>query len=507
MNKARVFRIIGVALALTLVALPAFAADPNPGKGNTDVVVQNTTASTAAAKAIYYDTDGNIDYQNDQSIAGRGSFVFRASDATLGDNWQGSMVLQSDNELAAVAEIRWTEGSSADRTRGAAYTGYAAGTTEVYLPYVAFIPNAQWSSFTVQNTEDRTANLQIVYIDRTGGALPAKTDTLPKFGSKTYNMNQPGGAVPDFTQTAYYQANCANPSVGCQWSGAVKITSTGSNPPKITVVGVNNYAQYTVSYNAFTAGSTTTYAPSVTRRCTDCAFNGGTWQEWSVITVQCLETSQACNVTMDFAKEDGTPSGTLPTQSIVAGGAKAASTRNGNDWDYSWFNTNLSGGAWAGSAVVRSTNNTKIAVVVFNIRPNRNYAGGTSGASSLEAGTEIFLPAAYQIGTTCPPGDGWSAFSIFGVQNPGTTAANDVDIYFYDRNGSQRFVLQNQSIPGGKAKRVHTRLDCGTLNLGLNWSGSIYVKADVPVVAVIENHFWGTQNDMMAYNSYEPVSR
>ncbi len=502
MTKMRLASIAMVILALLMAVTPVLAADPVPGKGNTDVVVQNTNQSQPTdVKAVYYDTDGNIDFEKPQSINAKGSHIFKAFDATLGDNWTGSMILQSSEEVAAVAEILWTEGSSTDGTTAAAYTGYASGATTMYLPFAVYSKDSQFTRVTVQNTEDFAANISIDYVNREGGKDFTTTDSIPRFGSKTYDLSKPGGAVPNFSTTSFWQARCNEGQ--CFWSGALKITAT--NNAKLTVVATNHWRWYAAAFNAFTAGNATNFVPSVERRCTDCTFNGGVWQGYSVITVQCLETSQNCNVVMDFVKEDGTSSGTLPEKTIVAGGALAASTRNGNDWEYSWFNTNLPN-PWAGSAVVRSTNGTKLGVVSYSIRPERIYAAGANGASTSVAGTETFLPSAQQIGPCPDTNFQFQAFSIIRIQNPGTAKANDVDVYYYNRDGSLAFQRLNQQIDPGKSISQHTRVDCSsiTVNPGnnRNWLGAVYVKSDQPVVAVLENHYWGNRTFMTAYNSY-----
>ena len=181
------------------------------------------------------------------------------------------------------------------------------------------------------------------------------------------------------------------------------------------------------------------------------------------------------------------------------------STRNGNDWTYDWFNSNL-GSPWAGSAVVRSTNNTKLGVVSYSIRPEKIYAGGSNGATTSVAGTETFLPSAQQIGPCPDPSFAFQAFSIIRIQNPGTVKANDVDVYYYNRDGSLAYQRLNQQIDPGKSISQHTRVDCSsiTVNPGgsRNWQGSVYIKSDQPVVAVLENHYWGNRTFMTAYNSY-----
>ena len=84
---------------------------------------------------------------------------------------------------------------------------------------------------------------------------------------------------------------------------------------------------------------------------------------------------------------------------------------------------------------MRSTNNTKLAVVSYSIRPTGlNYAGGSGGASTLEAGTRTYLPSVYQVqdlGSACVPGaggDNWKSFSIIRIQNPSANNASDVDV-------------------------------------------------------------------------------
>ena len=109
MKKTRMFAVIALVVAMLVMALPAYASDPNPGEGNTDVIVtnmnQNTGAAPASVTALYYSQGGAPEYNRTRTINSRGSFNFKASDAQLGDNWKGSMVVQSDAELAAVAEI------------------------------------------------------------------------------------------------------------------------------------------------------------------------------------------------------------------------------------------------------------------------------------------------------------------------------------------------------------------------------------------------------------------
>ena len=253
MKKTQMVAVIALVVAMLVMALPAYAADPNPGEGNTDVIVtnmnQNTGAAAASVTAIYYNQSGVVEYSRPHTINSRGSFNFKASDAPLGDNWQGSMVIQSDAELAAVAEILWTGGSSADGTTGDAYTGFPDGSTVMYVPYAVYSVNSQFSVFSVQNTDASSpANIRLTFRNRNGGQDLQVTDTIPAQGSKSFD-------VRSFTQlqsTSFWQTNC---NAGqCFWSGAVKVEST--NGKKITAAVTNHWADWAVAYSAVSSGAT-----------------------------------------------------------------------------------------------------------------------------------------------------------------------------------------------------------------------------------------------------------
>ena len=496
MKKKQMVAVIVLVVAMLVMALPAYAADPNPGEGNTDVVVtntnQNTGAAAASVTAIYYNQSGAVEYSRPRSINSRGSYNFKASDAQLGDNWKGSMVVQSDAELAAVAEIHWTGGSFSDGKEADAYTGYAQGASDYYFPFVVRAPNAQYTALTVQNTEDSTTTIQMTYINRNGVVdFQNVTDTIPAFGSKTYTMNQPGvNGVPNLAQTQYWTQN------GNTWTGAVKVTAL--NGKKIAAVASNFWQQWSVAYNGLVRGATQSYIPSASRRF-DAALG---WREFSQIVVQCASTT-TCNAAIDFINATTGQVNLTLTKSVNAGAAIGANTKGGGDFDPNLYATAL-GNAWTGSVVVRSTNGTNLAVVAYSIRSGNNQAGGTSGATVQDGGIETFLPAVYQKNTqnvSCPSSDSaWTAFSLVRIQNPGTTNATNVDIYYFNLDGSQAFQELDRSVNAGKSLNRNMRVNCNEIPLGGNWTGSIYIRSDQPLVAVIEN-VWGSA-EMAAYNGY-----
>lgn len=494
MKKTRLFSIVALVLLLALTAVPAFAADPNPGSGNTDVVVTNTNQDTAASPAdvtaVYYNPNGGIEYQRPRQINSRGSFTFQASDTPLGDNWIGSMVLQSDYELAAVAEITWSNGSAADGTTAGAYTGYAFGATTMYLPYIVRNPEAQFTRVSVQNTDPDAVTIKMEYINRDGATDFTITDTIDGLGSKTYDMHLPGGKVPNLMNTPYAASNG-------NWTGGLKVSSL--NGKEIAAVATNHWRQYAIAFNGSASGATKQYVPSLARRYDPVQD----WREFSIINAQCLETSGTCNVKIEYFEASTGQKKLELNRSIAAGAALGANTRNGGDWTFNDFLP--LGDTFAGSAIVSTTNNTKIAVVAQSIRPATNLAGATSGANASDAGTETFLPAVYQKNrdnVSCPndPDNDWTQFSLVRIQNPTNSNANDVDIYYFNQNGTQALVQPNNSVAAGKSLNKNTRVQCAEIGLGGNWTGSVYIKSDVPVVAVAET-LWGGLK-MASYNGY-----
>lgn len=495
MKKTRLFTVLGLVLVTLLAALPAYA-DPNPGEGNTDVIVTNTNQNTGAAAAqvtaIYYNTSGTAEYNRNRSINSRGSYNFKASDAQLGDNWNGSMVLQSDNELAAVAEVKYTGGTFDDGKETDAYTGYAAGASQMYFPFVAYASN-QYTVITIQNTEDTAVTIQMTYTNRDGNVDFANvSSTIPAFGSKSFPMNTPGqNGVPNLTQTNFWAQTGT-------WVGAVKVVA--QNNKKIAAVASNHWNLWSVAYNGTAAGAQTNYVPSAERR--DSTAQGQGWRGFSVVIVQCVSNS-TCNSRLRFYNAANGNLDLTLTKNVNSGAAVGANTRTGGDWAASSYN--VLGNAWAGSVVVDTTNGTQVSVTAYSIRPGNNVAGATSAANTNDGGKETFLPAVYQRNTdnvSCPndPNNDWTQYSLMRFQNPTGSNATNVDIYYFNQDGSSAYQELNQSIQAGKSINRNTRVNCSTIPLGGNWTGSVYVHSDVDLVAVSETLVGGS--DMSAYNGY-----
>jgi hypothetical protein len=332
------------------------------------------------------------------------------------------------------------------------------------------------------------------YVNRDGVVDATINDSLPGLGSKTYDLSLPSSVVPDLTQTTYYSQNGF-------WTGAVVIETQGSQ--KIAAVATNHWNNWAVSYNGSASSGQEVFVASAERRYDPVQD----WRGFTVVIAQCAEDSQSCDVRLRYINANTGTTDLTIDRSIVAGAALGANTRNGGDWDFDTFA--VLGDLWVGSVVVDTTNQTDISVIVYTIRPGTLIAGSSSGAIAANGGTETFLAGIYQKNTeniSCPvnPNQAWTQYSLIRIQNPSGANANDVDVYFYDRDGNTDEVVENLTIEAGKSTNLNTRVNCADIDLGGNWEGSVYITADQPVVAIAQTLWGGTK--MNEYNGYS-VSR
>ncbi|MBC7224930.1 MAG: hypothetical protein H5T59_11775 [Anaerolineae bacterium] len=462
-------------LALVLVlmtVLPVLAADPDPGTGNTDIIVQNTDTNTANPAATvnvdYINQAGGVERTVSANVKPLAAAEFSAATSGLGDGWLGSAVVSSEKELAAVVNVIWTNGSANDHTTGGEYAGYETGSTEVYFPYLVYNPNLQFSRFSIQNVDTGgTANITMKYINRDGVLDFTITDTVPAQAQKTYELNKPGPKIPVWTNSTYFNTNG-------NWTGAVVVTS--DRP----IVGVmtNHWKNWAMVMNGSATAATKVYVPSVARRT---RMKGGSlkWVEWSIITVQNPSTTTNASVSLTYINGDtGTIDLTITGQIIGPGAAKGYNTKSGGDVDKTVFD--VLGDAWTGSVIVQS--NIPVVVGVIGTRGQNSQAIGTLGVSSATAGTDVFLPAVYQKKS----GNTWLVNSLIRLQNTSTSTAT-FDVYFYDRAGNLTYSLTGQTVAGEKVWKYNTKVH--NPPLGYNWEGSVYIHSNQPMVAVVENLF------------------
>ncbi|MFZ1471328.1 MAG: hypothetical protein WAV79_00245, partial [Anaerolineae bacterium] len=400
------------------------------GGWNSTILVRNNGGNAFVDVKFYDPFDGFLATQTNSNLAGQG--VWEVPVGLSG--FSGAVVVDASQDQAMIVENRYSGSDYGDGNAAVAYSAFDAGSATMYLPYAVYYPDAvtggvpfvQYSRFTVQNTTTAAASLQLTYINRGGVTDFTRTDTLLANGLRNYDLRYPGGAVPDLRQTGYYTTQCDNILVGCNWTGANKITST--NGQLITSVLTNYWRWYVAAYNGVSGGAQPVFAPSIERRCTDCNPNAGSWQGFSITIVQNLGNSNA-NVTLRYRNAaTGNEDLTISNQTITPNAAKGFNTRSGGNVGATVYN--VLGGAWAGAVMVESSQ--PLAVAQITLRPDNNVAGAYTGVHSGLASTNTYLPAVHQQNTaytSCPPNENqWDQYSILRIQNPTTSNATDVDI-------------------------------------------------------------------------------
>ena len=466
---------VAVTLALTLAMLVSVVQArplnqyPDPGTSVTNIVVQNKSTGTnedATVMIEYYDTQGNLDHTNpNNTIAPKSVSEFKTQDEPLGDGWQGSAVVSSDRDLAAIVSIKNYDvpGAPDGFTQGA-YNGATEGMTTLYFPSL-YVFQYIVSRLTVQNVEGTEATVYISYYDREGTYLGKKTDTIPAYSQKTYYLGDPDD-VPFDPATID--------------DGSAVVTSTN----KLAGVAVTTWGNRSGAYQALTDNNkgTTLYAPSHYRYKYSQAQADYTL--FSALNLQNTSPTATANVTVTYYSRTGGAQVLQKTVTIAPLSAKGLNTKNGGDFPASDFDPlSYAGGGvpdWDGSVTIVSDQ------PLVGICNTGWDVAGSAGVYALvtenDGADTLFVPAQYRLDW----GTGWAQWSAINLMNVGTTtiSRNDLTIEYIDQSGNTVKTFTGTDLPSdlapGAALGLNTRnggdLDASVFNtFGLSYIGGIYV--------------------------------
>ena len=200
MRKIRFTVPVLVVLSMLMVGLlPASAGQP--GTGTSFIYVQNADASeNATIVATFYGTDGSED--GTVNIASLPPYVSTTVDTdeptpALPSTWQGSVVVSSDRQVAAVGRTYFENvPDPPDHLYAGDYTALASPQHTSFLAYV-FNSGGRNNIIAVQNTEDTDATVTIHYLRRADGTeIPGGAtcegspivDTIPANGVVYYDL-------------------------------------------------------------------------------------------------------------------------------------------------------------------------------------------------------------------------------------------------------------------------------------------------------------------------------
>lgn len=439
-------------------------------------------AASASVEAQFNNQNGTQAASVPATLASYASTLVKSATAGLPDAWKGSTIVSSDKELASVANIHWKGTQAPDGVEAAAYLGAPAGDITAYLPFAVYAANSQYTEFAVQNTGTGTANITMTYFNRSGNDDYTITDTIPAAGQKLYDLHTPGTKIPVWSGT---------------WVGSVVI-DTGSATEKIAVVATNHWAGnskplYSVAYSGSTTGASKIFIPSVERR------TGTTWETWlgfSVIIAQNIGGSSVDLTYHFFNKTTGLEDATFGPITVAAGAAAGCNTRVGAECATQAQMAAELTDPWVGSVVIDVTGGD-VSAIAYSIRPRDNEAGSTTGASSVNGSTDVFLPDIYSIGASSATRTQWSLLRIQNVD-----ASNDatVTMKFYDRAGALKDTESSITVPAGKSVNYNLKTDDWVPKLGANFSGGVYIDSSHPLAVVVEN-LWGLR-EMVAWEGY-----
>jgi hypothetical protein len=509
---------LAIVLTLSIVGL-SLAASASPGTINTDVFVMGLQAhpNTTEVIAEYWPAAGGTSptVSIPRTLTGYGGYEFAAASSGLSDGWAGSMIVSSDYPVAAVGELMLTGGSASDAKRADYYTALSEPSDTLFFPFAVLDRLGttgnivQYSRFTVQNTSASPVDITINYINRTGGNDGAMPVTIPAQGATTFDMSVPGTGVPNLTATAYYGINDF-------WGGGLVITADGSEPVLAGALH-NLWAQYSGSFDSLSAGGETIYLTNIDRRVyhssSVCNTKSGRWAGLTSVVVQNFDLLNPVDITVTFYSKTTGASRSF-TDTLPAGSAHGynvrmgAETPGGEAWyrDPAFWDDIVEAGntvgsctdgrmLWVGSAVIEGGPGSNIAAVVINQRVDTNNASMYASVTDDAAAYSVAFPVGYRVpsGTT-------ARWNLLRVMNVGGAAATDIDLYFYNANGTLQMSWLNQTADQYAIVDLANLKYATFSSLGTNWTGTIVVTSDQPIVAT-SDVLWGSYR----YGAYNAV--
>jgi hypothetical protein len=450
----------------------------NPGAGSTNVIVQNMATLEANLVVSFLNQNGSQQASVGDTIPVNGAVEIVTDDAAgLPSSWVGSTTLYSDQALASVALTQWTGGTKGDGLVAGAYTGYPSGSESAFVPYLQYTPGVREPLISVQNTGTGSATISLTYINKDGVTDFTLTGiNIPEEGQKTFDLAGSGEGVPTWTDCAFFNANGS-------WTGGVLIEAGAGE--SIAVVVTTHWRSYSFMNGAVSEGSDKLFATSVARR-----ISSGKVLEITYLAVQNM-TNGDISIGVGFYDQTTHSLDHSMTADLGPYGVFFENTRWMTELDRQPADPNTD--TWVGSAIITATG--EIAGTVTTLRKEANTSGQYTAKGVADGGAEVFFPAAYRIYN----GSKAVQWTLLRLQNVTASDATDVDIYFYDRDGSLVDSALNQSIPANQSLGLNFKSSSG---LGSDFVGTSYVTSDQNLVGVMDV-LWGSKQ----LASYNAVSR
>lgn len=282
---------IALALAVTLFAgvSTGYAALVSYSSG---FQVQNLEGSDANIDITFYNRDGTVALQVTDTVLANSSNTYFPlenignENGTLPSGFDGSVVISSDKEIAAITNVLGSDGSN-PLAFGASYTGFTSGSPTASLPLLMKGNYGFNTWYSVQNAGSSATNVSVTYSD---GVTAGPVTVQP-------------GAAAKFEQ--------ANESHAAGWVGSATVSSTAGD---IVISSLEVGPTTLLAYNGFSSGSTNPVMPLV--QANNYGYQTG-------IQIQNNGTTQT-QVTVSYTPGPGQP-GTACTEKRTVAPSKSTS--------------------------------------------------------------------------------------------------------------------------------------------------------------------------------------
>lgn len=421
-----VFILAAAVFGIAQAALPG-------GPFNYAFYLQNLdSVNTARCSYQFYDPFGAVKFTSPQfDIPKEDNVQVYVPDIVGLTSGTYSVVASCDKQVAAVVNF-------SDVDSGASHRGIPTPATTWFAPAVYDNYYNYSSSIVVQNATGSPVNIT-VYIYKPGSATEVKTLTA---------NNVPGYASVEFDQEGL-------PELLTNVSYSAKIQGTGNISPVVNIYGRPGtpVAQQLYSYNPFSSGALTFYAPLIMNNY---------WGYNTALTVQNVGTSTA-RVRITYS------TGLVRTVDIPMN----SSYEKYSPLEIPAGNTlrNVKIESITGGPVT-----TAQPIVAFV-----NQSNATNRASSYTAfatgSTKLYLPVVYKLfyryntSVTCQNVGGAATTMTITYKGPGVGAPTT-----------------SPSIPAGGAHEFYQLTDPSLGSVPLNWKGSAVVSASQPIVCVVNEN-------------------
>lgn len=377
--KQKMLIVLVVVLALILGASYATAA---PSLNYTSCFqVQNLDASNAATIVVQYYEQGNSTPTSVNDTIPANSSVTYCPLSDVSSGFNGSVVISSDREVAAIANVSGSNGGdpSGFTTYNASYAGFSSGALEVNLPLL-FDDNYGFDTrFNVQNTGTGNATVNVAYSD----------------GSSAGPVTIGPGQAHTFDQAAETHSQAV-------FAGTV----TSDEPIVATVLEIGpTGTPMLFGYNGFVEGSTEPVMPLV--QANNYGFTTG---------IQ-IQNTGASNSTVEVSyTSTGTGTSCTETKSVAAG---SSATFALDAWSSSdpnpGQNTCVNGQQFVGSAQVTSNSGSVELVAIVNQHNFGTNKGASYSSFNASSATDtVVMPLIFD--------SHYGYFTGFNVMNVGTSS-------------------------------------------------------------------------------------